>query len=73
MKLFDLVSNDSINSPVPCEREHPLELVSDYVHVNLVKVSIRVHNLQVLRLKVTPQLALHVFQHSKHSYRHVRI
>jgi hypothetical protein len=33
--------------------------------VDLVEVSIRVSNLEISRLEVRPQLALHVFQDSK--------
>ena len=47
------------------QRQHALELIRHYVYVDLVEVSIRVSNLEISRLEVRPQLALHVFQDSK--------
>jgi hypothetical protein len=45
--------------------QHSLELIRDYVDVDLVEVSIGVLNLEISWLEVCSQLALHVFQDSK--------
>lgn len=69
VQLLDLISDYCVDSSMSRQRQHPLELFSDDINVNLVQVSIRVNHLQVSWFEVCSQFALHIVQDSKEADR----